>query len=88
MKLLGKNIIIQQQYTTNRNKLASSVRFWYLHPVHVSHTVKPVLNIHSKEDKMVSKPNYRLMQVKNIAEHSAILALFLGGRFRQVLLYV
>ena len=36
-----------------------------------SHTVKPVLNSHSQKDKkLVFKANYRLMQVKSIAECS------------------
>ena len=46
-------------------------------------TVKPVLSSHSKEDqKLVLKTNYRLMQVKSIAEcskgeHSAMLSTFI-----------
>ena len=37
----------------------------------VPYTVKPVYNGHSQKDqKMVFKTNYRLMQVKNIAECS------------------
>ena len=44
----------------------------------MSITVKPVLSGHSKDQKLVFKNNYRLMQVKSIAEcspleHSAIL---------------
>ena len=39
------------------------------------HTVKPVQKGHSQKDqKLVFKTNYRLMQVKSIAEHSAILS--------------
>ena len=66
-------------------------------------TVKPVLSGHSeRRPKMVFKADYRLMKVKSIAEHSAILStsikfpfvinifvcLFLSGRLRQVLLYM
>ena len=60
-------------------------------------TVKPVLNSHSKIDKTkVLKTDYRLMQVKSIAECSCntlmswnqILVFFLSGRLRQVILYV
>ena len=41
-----------------------------------AHTVKPVLNGHSKEDlNLVFKTDYRLMQVKSIHwEHSAIIS--------------
>ena len=40
---------------------------WY--PSLDLHTVKPVLNGHSQKDpKLVFKTNYRLMQVKSIAE--------------------
>ena len=35
-------------------------------------TVKPVLSRHSKRPKLVFQTNYHLMQVKSIAEHSAI----------------
>ena len=43
-----------------------------------SSTVKPFLNGHSQKDqKLVFKTNYRLMQVKSIAEHSAILSTFI-----------
>ena len=44
------------------------------------HTVKPVLSGHSKRrPKLVCKIDYRLMQVKSIAEgeHSAILSAFI-----------
>ena len=64
-------------------------------------TVKPVLSSHSKRSKMVFKTDYRLMQVKHIAEYSAILSTFIklplvikifvlsffSGRLRHVLLY-
>ena len=44
-------------------------------------TVKPVLSGHSKRSKLVFKTDYRLMQVKSIAEcskeHSAILSTFI-----------
>ena len=49
----------------------------------VKHTVKPVLRGHSKRrPKLVFKTDYRLMQVKGIAEmlqgeHSAILLTFI-----------
>ena len=62
--------------------------------------VKRPLSITGKNKKMVSKTNYRLMQVKSIAEYSAILSAFiklpfvikvfvlciLSGRFTQVLM--
>ena len=63
-----------------------------------AHTVKPVLSGHSQKDqKWVFKTNYRLVQVKSIAECSPwtcieqphgfkIFCLFLSGRSRQVLL--
>ena len=39
------------------------------------YTVEPVLRGHSKRrPKLVFKTNYRLMQVKSIAEHTAILS--------------
>ena len=39
--------------------------------VYMTHTVKPVLSGHSQKDqKWVFKTNYRLMQVKSIAECS------------------
>ena len=45
-------------------------------------TVKPVLSGHSKRQKLVFKTDYRLMQVKSIAEcskgeHSAISSTFI-----------
>ena len=56
-------------------------------------TVKPVYDGHSQKDRIfVFKTNYRLMQVKRIAESSkgSILIFafpFLSGRFTQALLY-
>ena len=63
------------------------------------YTIKPVKNGHSQKDrKLVAfKTNYRLMEVKSIAECSLIKLLFvfkifvlsiLSGRFTQVLLYI
>ena len=69
----------------------------------VSKTVKPVLSGHSKEDqKLVFKTDYRLMQVKSMAEWSILqyfrpslgyhlslrflFCLLLSGRLRQFLL--
>ena len=60
--------------------------------------VKPVLSGHSKEEERIFKTNNYLIQVKSIAEHSAILLtllsdhlslrpsfhLFLSGHLRQV----
>ena len=44
----------------------------------IVYTVKPVLTGHSQKDrKMVFKTNYRLMQVKSIAECSNSLNIFL-----------
>ena len=41
-------------------------------------TVKPVLNGHSQKDqKLFFKTKYRFMQVKSIAEYSAILLAFI-----------
>ena len=61
------------------------------------YTVKPVLNGHSKEDQLVFKTDYHLIQVKSIAECSILqyfqtalsyhlqlrhfFLLFLSGRF-------
>ena len=60
-----------------------------------SSTVKPVQNGHSqKRPKWFSRTNYRLMQVKSIAECSkyllvrSLFCLFFRGRFTQVLQYV
>ena len=70
--------------------------------IFLSNTVNPVLSGHSKRrPKLGFKTDYRLMQVKSIAEHSAILSTFikipfvimifvlsfLSGRLRQALLY-
>ena len=61
-------------------------RFVLLYTVNLSKTAT------LKKTKMVLKTNYRLMQVKNIAEfHLALrplFCLFLSGRSRQVLLLV
>ena len=47
-------------------------------PMRVRHTVKPVLSGHStRRPKLVFKTDYCLMQVKRIAEHSAILLNFI-----------
>ena len=63
-------------------------------------TVKPVISGHSKKrQKMVFKTDYRLMQVKSIAEYSktfikppfvfkTFVLSILSGRLRQVLLYI
>ena len=53
------------------------------------HTIKPVLNDHSKEDKNVFKTDNHLMQVKSIAECSfcvfkTFVLSILSGRYRQV----
>ena len=44
-----------------------------VHAVHLYNTVKPVLSSHSKEgQELVLKTDYRLMQVKSIAEESLL----------------
>ena len=59
---------------------SAMITMLYLSP---SHTVKPVKNGHSrKEQKLFFKANYRLMQVKSIAdcskgEHSTILSTYI-----------
>ena len=46
-------------------------RSYQNHPIKVNNTVKPVLSVHSKRrPKLVFKTDYRLMQVKSIAECS------------------
>ena len=55
-------------------------------------TVKPVLNGHIQKDrKLVFKTNYRLMQVRSIAEcsnkHSAILSTFIKLPFVLISLF-
>ena len=61
---------------------------------HILYTVKPVLSGHLKRTlKLVFKTDYRLMQVRSIAEcskgeHSAILSTFIKLPFKTFVLYI